>query len=68
MQEKLSGVPRARELARIIHPLNAASNIHFFVSVSKARKETFGVTAPLIATAGVAGNRRSEIAPGLSDR
>jgi hypothetical protein len=37
----------------MIHPLNAASNIHFFVSVSKARKETFGVTAPLIATAGV---------------
>jgi hypothetical protein len=37
----------------MIHPLNAASNTHFFVSVSKARKETFGVTAPLIATVGV---------------
>jgi hypothetical protein len=33
----------------MIHPLNAASNTHFFVSVSKAREETFGVTAPLIA-------------------
>ena len=38
---------------RIIHPFNAATNTHFFVSVSKARKDTFGVTAPLIATAGV---------------
>jgi hypothetical protein len=33
----------------MIHPLNAANNSHFFVSVSKARKETFGVTAPMIA-------------------
>jgi len=47
----------------MIHPLNAASNIHFFVSVSKRRKETFGVTAVLLATAGSA-YRRSEIAPG----
>jgi hypothetical protein len=37
----------------MIHPFDAASNTHFFVSVSKARKETFAVTAPLIATAGV---------------
>jgi hypothetical protein len=28
----------------MIHPLNAANNTHFFASVSKARKETFGVT------------------------
>ena len=42
----------------MIHPLNTASNTHFFVSVSwvsKARKETFGVTAALIARAGVGG-------------
>jgi hypothetical protein len=32
----------------MIHPLNAAGNTHFPVSISKARKETFGVTAPLI--------------------
>jgi hypothetical protein len=37
----------------MIHPLNAANNTNFLVSLSKARKETFGVTAPLIATAGV---------------
>jgi len=34
------------KLARIIHPLNAASNTHFFVSVSKARKETLLDFAP----------------------
>jgi hypothetical protein len=32
----------------MIHPLNAASNTYFFVSVSKARKEAFGVTARLL--------------------
>jgi hypothetical protein len=37
----------------MIHPPNAASNTHFFLSVSKARKEMFGVTAPLIASTGV---------------
>jgi len=37
----------------MIHPLNAANNTNFFVFLSKARKETFGVTAPLIATAGI---------------
>jgi len=38
----------------MIHPLNDANNTHFFVGVrSKARKETVGVTAPLMATAGV---------------
>ena len=37
----------------MVHPLNVTSNTHFFLSVSKARKETFGVTAPLIAVAGV---------------
>src|SRR5260221_2943582 len=37
--------------ARILHPRNVASNTYFFVSVSKARKETFGVPAP--------GDRRS---------
>jgi hypothetical protein len=31
------------KLAQMIHPLNAADNNHFFVSVSNARKETFGV-------------------------
>jgi len=30
----------------MIHPLNDASNTHFFVPGSKARKETVGVTAP----------------------
>jgi len=29
----------------MIHPLDAASNTDFFAPVSKARKETFGVTA-----------------------
>jgi len=33
------------ELPRMIHPLDAASNTDFFAPVSKARKETFGVTA-----------------------
>ena len=42
----------------MIHPLNAASNTHYLVSVSKARKETLGVTAPLIAAAGVAPDKR----------
>jgi len=37
----------------MIHPLNDANNTHFFVPGSKARKETVGVTAPLMATAGV---------------
>ena len=34
----------------MIHPLNATNNSHFFVSLARARKETFGVTALLIAT------------------
>jgi len=32
----------------MIHPLTVASNTHFFVSVSKARKEAFDVTAALM--------------------
>jgi len=46
-QESCSGYLERGKLARMIHPLNDASNTHFFVSVSKAREETFGVTAPL---------------------
>jgi hypothetical protein len=36
------------KLARMIHPLTVASNTHFFVSVARARKETFDVTAALM--------------------
>jgi hypothetical protein len=36
------------KLAQMIHPLNAADNNHFFVSVSNARKEKFDVTALLL--------------------
>jgi len=38
-QEKLFRVPRGRKLVRMVHPLNAASNTYFFVSVSKLEKK-----------------------------
>jgi hypothetical protein len=39
------GYLESGELARMIHPLDAPSNADFFLPVSKARKERFGVTA-----------------------
>jgi hypothetical protein len=52
-KKSCSGDLERGKLAEMIHPLNAANNTNFFVSVSNARKETFGVTALLIATADV---------------
>jgi len=58
----------------MLPPRNAVSNTHFFVSVSKARKESSYVTAPLIAMAtlvsgnavtGEVGTRPNTTVPGF---
>jgi hypothetical protein len=43
--KKIGRVQKARELRRMIHPLNAVSNTHYLLSVSKVGKETLRVTA-----------------------